>query len=254
MFYRAGRHELRRLQLGNGPSDRRVARPRGGARRRSPRPARRLGGRVDQRRAEDRRPPGDSSRPGGCGACPAGVRRRLRSGPRLRASLSRRGHALFRLRHRQRDERFAGVRLRRLFRRADPDQLACDHHGRRRWRDRHAGRRRLRRVSGSRPGQGHDRGLGRVRRRRRSPGRPEGARADSAAARRLEPGGRRRARRGDRQPVRERELAHGRRRLGDPALDRVSDLAVQPGRRDPGGCADQSRQLRWSAVRRCRDG
>ena len=136
-------------------------------------------------------------RPGGLGA-------RSDRGARARASAARR-----RLRSRARSTRAArpassrstrssarldldsaaqGSGLRRLARRRHPDQLARDHD-----------RRRRRRAS-ARPATSvyvefqdrdrvrrDDRRLGRVRRRGRAPGRSEGASADAAAARRLEP-------------------------------------------------------------------
>ena len=65
-------------------------------------------------------------------------------------------------------------------------------------------------------------------------------------------GRRRRAGRGDRQPVRQRRLALGRRRLGDPALDPVAHHAATTCRRDPDRRADQPRQLGRPALRRAR--
>ena len=64
---------------------------------------------------------------------------------------------------------------------------------------------------------GEGRRLGPLRRRRRAQGRPGAHALDAGPARRLGRGRRRRAGGGDRQPVRQRELAGGRRRLGDPS-------------------------------------
>ncbi len=71
-------------------------------------------------------------------------------------------------------------------------------------------------------------------------------------ARRLEPRRRRRAGRGDREPVRAGELARRRRRLGDPALDRVAHVRLRRLRCDPDRRADQPRQLGRPAARRPR--
>ena len=105
--------------------------------------------------------------------------------------------------------RSAGLRLRRLRRGLHPHELARDH-DRGRGRGRRDRRRRPRRVyvefrDGDRV-PARDRRLRPLRRRRRPQGRPRRPRAQAGAARRLEPGRRRRARCGDREPVRAGEL------------------------------------------------
>ena len=102
---------------------------------------------------------------------------------------------------------------------------------------------RLRPVRRRRPHRRRDRRLGPLQRRRRRQGRSRRPRAVAAAARRLEPRRRRRARRCDREPVRPGQLARGRGRLGDRALDRVADVGLRRLRRDPDRRADQPRQL-----------
>ena len=99
---------------------------------------------------------------------------------------------------------------------------------------------------------GRDRRVRPVHRRRRAARRPGGAPPLGRAARRLERRRGRRAGRRDRQPLRQRELAHGGRRLGDEALDRLADLDLQRRRRDPDRRADQPRQLGRPALRRAR--
>ena len=94
--------------------------------------------------------------------------------------------------------------------------------------------------------------VGPLRRRGRAEGRSRRARARSGAARGFQPGRRRRARCCARQPFRQRELALGRRRLGDAALDQLADVRLQRRRRDPDRCADHTRELGRPAVRRAR--
>ena len=174
------------------------------------------------------------------------------------ASAPRGRHDLRALRRPRRDgtgRGRAGLRLRRLRGRLHPHELPRRHDGRRgptRARRPAPARQRLRAVSRRRARAGEDRRLGRVRRRRPAQGRPGGPRVQPRAARRLERGGRRRAGRGDRQPVRQRELAERRRRLGDGALDRLAHLVLRPRRRDPDRRADQPRQLGRPDVRRAR--
>ena len=110
-------------------------------------------------------------------------------------------------------------------RRLHPHQLARGHHrGRGEPSERRAGPHGLRPVPRRRAGPGEDRRLGRLRRRRRPQGDPDDHEVTAGAARRLGAGGRRRARCGDRQPVRTGELALRRRRRGDGALDRLAHL------------------------------
>ncbi len=137
-------------------------------------------------------------------------------------------------------------------RRHDPDERPCDHE-RRRGPVRDVGHARppgLRRLRQRRSRLGEDRRLRPVRRRRRAPRRPAGARAAAGPAGRLEPSRRRPARGGDRQPVRQCRLALGRRHLGGAAFDPVAHLPVQPPRRDPDGRPDQPRELGRAPLRR----
>ena len=208
------------------------------ARRRQRRPHRRRPHRADRLR-----------RVGAVGS--AAARQPLRPGADLREPLRRGRHDLLLLPERAAR---AGLRLHRLRGWSHPDQLARRHHVRLRNLGSGGARRRsdLRRLPRRRPDPGHDRRLGSLQRHGAGQDRSEGSRRLARPARRLEPCRRRRAGRGDRQPLRTGELARGRRRLRHGALDRLAHLRLRRLRRDPDRRADQPRQLGRPAARRPR--